>query len=119
MNENYYTLELHKILEMLTLECNNPYSARMAEEIIPSTDLETVREEVSKTFDAYNFTVRFGTPNFYNFADVSSIAGRAKTGAALSLRELLDVSKMLLQAQTIISWRRLFDEPFKLDYLFD
>lgn len=119
MNENYYTLELHKILEMLTLECNNPYSARMAEEIIPSTDLETVREEVSKTFDAYNFTVRFGTPNFYNFADVSSIAGRAKNGAALSLRELLDVSKMLLQAQTIISWRRLFDEPFKLDYLFD
>ncbi len=119
MNDNYITLELHKILEMLTLECNNEYSKRMAEEIEPSTDLETVREETAKTFDAYNHTVRFGTPNFLRFADVSSIAGRAKNGASLSLRELLDVSKMLMQAQLLLAWRKQFDDELKLDYLFE
>lgn len=119
MNDNYITLELHKILDMLVAQCNNPYSKQLASEIIPCCDLETVKEETAKTFDAYNYSVRFGTPNFYNFADVSTIAKRAQNGASLTLRELLDVSKMLIQTQSLISWRRQFDDAIKLDYLFD
>lgn len=119
MNDNYITLELHKILDMLVAQCNNPYSKQLASEIVPCCDLDTVKEETAKTFDAYNFTVRFGTPNFYNFSDVSTIAKRAQNGASLTLRELLDVSKMLIQAQSLISWRRQFDEEIRLDYLFD
>lgn len=119
MNDNYITLELHKILDMLVSECNNIYTKQLVSEITPCTDLDTVKEETAKTFDAYNFSVRFGTPNFYNFADVSTIAKRAQNGASLTLRELLDVSKMLIQTQSLISWRRQFDDSIKLDYLFD
>lgn len=45
MNEHYATLELHKILEMLVGECSNEASRKIAQEIEPSSDLETVRLE--------------------------------------------------------------------------
>lgn len=120
MNDHYLTLELHKILEMLVNLCTNDYTKKMASEIIPSTDIDEVRLEVYKTFDAYNATTRFGTPSFFGFTDVATIAKRAQNGSALSLRELLDVSKMLTQAEALVSWRRQFpEEEFKLDYLFE
>ncbi len=120
MNDHYLTLELHKILEMLVNRCTNEFSKKMASEIIPSTDIDEVKVEVDKTFDTYNATTRFGTPSFFNFTDVATIAKRAQNGSTLSLRELLDVSKMLTQVEALKSWRRQFDdEDFKLDYLFE
>lgn len=119
MNEHYYTLELHKIIEMLVNECSNDASRRIASDILPSTDLETVRTENAKTFDAYNASAKIGSPSFFAFSDVASIANRAQTGALLSLRELLDVSKMLTQTEALLSWRRQLDGDLKLDYLFE
>lgn len=120
MNDHYITLELHKILEMLVNRCTNEFSKKMASEISPSTDIDEVKTEIEKTFDAYNATTRFGTPSFFNIADVATVARRAQNGSALSLRELLDISKMLTQVEALVSWRRQFaDEEFKLDYLFE
>ncbi len=119
MNEHYLTLELHKILEMLVGECSNDASRRLAQEIEPCTDVELVRLENKKTFDAYNASAKIGSPMFFAFADVASIANRAQSGAQLSLRELLDVSKMLTQTKALISWRRQIEGELKLDYLFE
>ncbi len=120
MREEYKTLELHKILEMLSDECSNDASRAKALEIEPSTDLETVRTEVRKTFDAFTASTRFGNPTFIRFPDISVIAKRAQSGATLSLRELLDVSRMLSQTEALLSWRQQFsDEEFSLDYLFE
>ncbi len=119
MNEHYITLELHKILEMLVGECSNEASRALAAQIEPSRDVEIVRNEVSKTFDAYSASAKIGSPTFFNFADVASIANRAQSGAQLSLRELLDVSKMLTQTEALISWRRQLEGDFKLDSLFE
>ncbi len=119
MNEHYATLELHKILEMLVGECSNEASRKIAQEIEPSSDLETVRLENRRTFDAYNASAKVGSPLFLSFADVASIANRAHSGAQLSLRELLDVSRMLTQTEALISWRRQIEEELSLDYLFE
>ena len=119
MNEHYITLELHKILEMLVGECSNEASRALAAQIEPSRDVEIVRNEVSKTFDAYSASAKIGSPTFFNFADVASIANRAQSGAQLSLRELLDVSKMLTQTEALISWRRQLEGDFKLDSLLE
>ena len=120
MNDHHITLELHKILEMLVNLCTNEYTKKLASEITPSTDIDEVGSEVLKTFDAYNASTRFGTPSFFGFTDVATIAKRAQNGSALSLRELLDVSKMLTQVEALVSWRRQFpEEEFKLDYLFE
>ena len=119
MNEHYLTLELHKILEMLVGECSNDASRRIAQDIIPCTDVDIVRSEVAKTFDAYTASTKIGSPSFFGFADVASIANRAQSGSQLSLRELLDVSKMLTQTEALLSWRRQLEGDLKLDYLFE
>ena len=119
MNEHYITLELHKILEMLIGECSNDASRRIAQDIKPCTDADIVRTEVQKTFDAYTASTKIGSPSFFNFADVASIANRAQSGSQLSLRELLDVAKMLTQTEALISWRRQLEGDIKLDYLFE
>lgn len=120
MKEQYKTLELHKILEMLSQLCSNDASSKAALEIEPSTDIDEVRREVKKTFDALSVSVRFGSPNFINFPDVAVTARRAQSGSELSLKELLDVSKLLSQTQSLKSWRKQFsDESFSLDYLFE
>lgn len=119
MNEHYITLELHKILEMLVEECSNEASRRIAQEIEPCTDVDVVRLENQKTFDAYNASAKIGSPMFFAFADAASIANRAQSGALLSLRELLDVSKMLTQTEALLAWRRQIEGELKLDYLFE
>ena len=119
MNEHYLTLELHKILEMLVGECSNDASRRIAQDITPCTDVDIVRLEVAKTFDAYTASTKIGSPSFFGFADVASIANRAQSGSQLSLRELLDVSKMLTQTEALLSWRRQLEGDLKLDYLFE
>lgn len=119
MNENYITLELHKILDMLAEECSNEASRRIVRDIQPITDAEIVRHEVQKTFDAYNASTKIGSPSFFAFADASAAANRAKSGAQLSLRELLDVAKMLTQTEALISWRNQLEGDTKLDYLFE
>ncbi len=119
MNEHYLTLELHKILEMLAGECSNEASRRMALETEPSTDTDAVRREVEKTFDAYSACAKIGSPSFFDIADASSIANRAKSGSQLSLKELLDVAKVLTQTEALLSWRRQLEGDFKLDYLFE
>lgn len=119
MNEHYLTLELHKILEMLVGECSNDASRRIAANIEPCLDVDIVRSEVSKTFDAFSASTKIGSPSFFSFADVASIANRAQSGSQLSLRELLDVSKMLTQTEALLSWRRQLEGDLKLDYLFE
>lgn len=120
MKEQYLTLELHKILEMLSEECSNEASRQSALKIEPSTDIYTVKSEIGKTFDAFTASARFGTPSFFNFPDASTIAKRAQNGSELSLRDLMDISKMLSQTEVLKSWRNQFsDETFSLDYLFE
>lgn len=119
MNEHYLTLELHKIIEMLAEECSNDASRRIVLDIEPCTDVDTVRAENLKTFDAYNASAKIGSPSFFRFADVASIANRAQSGAQLSLRELLDVAKILMQTEALLSWRRQIDGELKIDYLFE
>lgn len=119
MNENYITLELNKILESLAKECCSQATKSMAKDIEPITDIETVSNEVEKTFSAYTAASKIGSPSFFDFSDIATVANRAKSGARLSLRELLDVSKMLMQTEALISWRRQLEGDFKLDYLFE
>ncbi len=120
MKDQYITLELHKILEMLSEECICPAAKKLALDIRPMYDADTVRAEVSKTFGAYNASVRFGSPSFVALPDASIAAKRAQNGASLSLRELLDISRLLAQTESLLAWRRqLGDESFELDYLFE
>ncbi len=104
MNKYYGSLELHKILEMLADNTSNERTREMALALEPVTDLETVKREVKKTAQAFDLSVKYGTPAFTGFKDVRGSLNRAKSGSSLTLRELLDIAQMLYQIRILSDW---------------
>lgn len=119
MNKYLRTLELDKILEMLAELTSNEETRRMALAVRPDNDLERVRYECLKTSQAFNLSVQFGTPPFSNFKDVTTVAARAKSGAIISLRDLLDIAAMLRQIKSLSVWYSHCENvETELSYLF-
>lgn len=110
MNNYYKSLELHKILEMLSDEASNSRTKEMALELWPCTDLDKVKKEMKKTEDAFELSVKYGTPGFTAFKDIRGSLRRASSGASLSLRELLDIGQMLYQVRIITDWYKSVEE---------
>ncbi len=120
MNKYYETLELDKILQLLSNECSNEKSKHMALDIQPSDDLYTVQHEIDKTSFALEMSIKFGTPAFSNIKDVSAALKRADAGAVLSLKELIDIKRVLTQINTLTKWYAEVEEKQNpLDYLFE
>lgn len=118
MNKYYISLELHKILEMLSEEASNELTKKMALSLEPETDVESVKREIKKTSHAFDLAVKYGTPSFYNFKDVRGSLNRAKSGASLSLRELLDIAQMLYQIRMLSDWyKSCEDSETSIGYL--
>lgn len=119
MNKYYTSLELHKILEMLSEEASNELTKEMTLSLEPQTDVDAVKREIKKTSDAFDLSVKYGTPAFCNFKDVRGSLNRAKSGASLTLRELLDIAQMLYQVRMLSDWHiSCGDEESSIGYLF-
>ena len=120
MNKHYKTLELHKILDMLSEQAGNDETRRMIAELEPETDIDKVKESLKKTEDAFELSVKFGTPPFYSFKDVRGSLQRAQSGSSLSLRELLDICSMLKQIRGLTDYHASCgDVTTVLDPLFE
>lgn len=120
MNKYYKTLELHKVLEMLASCTSNETTKKMALEIEPCYDCEEVKREISKVSQAFELSVRFGTPPFSAFKDVNGHLRRAKSGGRLSLKDLLEVLSVLKQIKALSEWyKHCEDTETDLDYLFN
>lgn len=119
-NKNHETLELDKILDMLAAECSCEDSKKIALATVPSTDLYTVKQEIGKTTEALELSVKYGTPNFYNIHNVTASLNRAKSGGTLSLSELLEIKKVLGQTYELTRWfDRNENKETSLSYLFE
>ena len=119
MNKYLKTLELDKILEMLAELASNDETRHMALAVRPDTDLERVRYENTKTNQALALSIQFGLPPFHSFKDISTSAKRAKSGAVISLRDLMDIAAMLRQIKSLFDWYRSCENvETELSYLF-
>lgn len=119
MNKYLKTLELDKILDMLVELASNEATRKMALELRPDCDSERVRYECLKTSQALELSVQFGTPPFSNFKDITSTAARAKSGAVISLRDLMDIAAMLRQIKGLADWYKHCENiETELSYLF-
>lgn len=119
-NKNYEILELDKVLQMLAAECSSEDSRQAALAIEPSCDLYTVRQEVGKTADAFDLSVKYGTPGFYSIHNVTASLNRAHSGGVLSLPELLEIKKVLGQTYELSRWYEQTDrKETSLSYLFE
>ena len=115
------TLELDKILELLSNEAAISDSALIAKSIIPKTEVEEVRKLLSQTSAAYDFMSRYTSPPFKAVANVSSKLLRAQSGAVLSITELLDILDTVRLIRAIKDWRNDCAglENTSIDFLFD
>lgn len=119
MNKYFKTLELHKVLKMLSDMASNDKTRHMALELEPCTDYGTVCLEMDKTSQALNLAVSFGTPPFYDIKDVSTSLRRASSGARISLKELLEIKNLLNQIGALSDWYAHCENvKTELDYLF-
>ncbi len=119
MDKYLKTLELDKVLEMLAELTSNAETRAMALALRPDCDLERTRFECLKTSQALSLSVQFGTPPFTNFKDISGVAARAKSGAVISLRDLMDIAAMLRQIKSLADWYAHCENvETELSYLF-
>lgn len=119
MNKYHETLELHKILQKLSDLCSNSGSKQAALDITPSIDVDEVRQEIARTQNALDLTVKHGTPDFIGFYDIRGIVKRAVSGAELTLKELIEIRRMLSQIRMLDDWHSALEEECSLEFLFE
>ena len=104
LKRDYQTLELHKVLEKLAAEAANERTKELARSLVPETDPDRVRHLLQKTEDAFQLSVRFGTPSFDSFHDVCAAVRRTQSGARVSLKELLEIARLERQITALTDW---------------
>ncbi len=105
ISKSLRTLELDKILDLLSKEATLEDSASMALEVFPETDFGKVKERLQNTEDAYIFMAKYTTPNFAGAHNVANSLRRAQSSAVLSIRELIDIADTLRVIRTVKEWR--------------
>jgi DNA mismatch repair protein MutS2 len=103
-NKHFNTLELPKILEMLSELTACPDAADRALELKPDSDLYMARLLMSETESAYILLAKFGGPSFHGLKNVNNPLYRAASGGTLSMRDLLDIAAVLTAIRAILSW---------------
>lgn len=121
INKGYCdSLELPKVLAMLSAECTGERARRAAMQMTPSADLFTVKREVGKASAALDMSIRCGTPIFYGLDGVGQALKHCGGGAVLSLAELIAIRKLLTQINTLADWYEKADNKRpELEYLFE
>ena len=119
MNRAAKTLELDKVLLMLAEETSCEGSRELALAQTPVTDYDDAIANLTKTNDAYDLSVRFGSPTILKIKDVSGAARRSQAEAVLSLRELLNIAEVLRTTRSLCEWKKQCESvETSLDSLF-
>lgn len=111
MNAKYLkTLELDKVLDMLAEETCCETARNLALSIQPEADVDEVLRSLKRTDDAFNLTLRFGTPSFTGLTDPTPRLKVAMAGGTLSPRDLLNIGAVLRQSRSLSQWAHQFAE---------
>ena len=120
MLKDYKSLELDKILTMLSNETTCADAADLAGRIEPDTDLKHVARLLQETDDAFVLMARFGAPSFYGMTNVTNALRRAQAGGVLNLPEFLAVAATLRAIRSVADWRKKSESiPTALDWRFE
>lgn len=107
MNEKVLkTLEYDKITERLEKYAHSDYAKELCRNLIPSSDIEEIRQNQAQTSDAYRKIVQKGSISFSGIRDVRASFQRLKVGSVLGMGELLAVSSLLDTANRVKAFSR-------------
>lgn len=104
MNRHFLSLELDKILQMLSDTARSADAKQIALEITPQSDFFEVQRLLDETEAAYIFIAKFGAPGFLGLQNVNNAVTRAAAGATLSAGELLKVAGTIKTVREITVW---------------
>ena len=117
-----YKLEYNKIIEQLTEHASSSRGRRYCQELVPMTSKELIEVAQEQTADAFTRIVKNGRLNFSDVHPVEESMKRLEVGAALSILELIHISRLLRVTARVKSYgRRDHDEDSmdSLDSFFD
>lgn len=104
MNKHCISLELDKILKMLSDTASSADAKEMALQLKPQADFFEVTELLDKTESAYILIAKFGAPSFHGLQNVNNALSRANAGGSLSAGELLKIATTLKIIRGITLW---------------
>ena len=109
------TLELDKVLDILSSFCTVSYAKERIHSISPSVSAEEIKRRLRETTDAKNLILVKSTPSFSGVKDIQGHLDRAAKGSVLSMAELLDIAALL---RTCSSSKVYFDKVQEGSLLF-
>lgn len=107
-------LEYKKIIELLKEEAGSEMSRQIISELMPSTDVHVISEELRSTTEAVDLIVRKGALPTGGIYDIGQSLGLARKGGTLSMKQLLQVHYNLRIAERIVSFMKSDLPPLPL-----
>ena len=89
------TLEYHKIIAQLEEYASSQPGKNLCKNLVPSTDLNTIRQMQTETTDAATRVRQKGSISFGGLKDIRDSLKRLEVGSSLSIIELLSISSLL------------------------
>lgn len=114
-----HTLEYRKILNALTQYTQTSMGSQRAEELLPETELEAVKDLLAATDQAYTVDRLKGSPSFRGITDINDALKRARIGGTLNPHELLATSNTIHGSRRIKRFIAGIHEDEKIDMLYN
>ena len=115
-------LELDKVLESVAEHAVTQKAKNNIMSLVPARSFEEASKLIEKTCCAYNLTALNSAPPFSDCSGINSALERAKIGAVLSARELLNTARCLKTVRNVKAWYANSDKNQNresLDFLFE
>lgn len=98
------SLELDKILLMLSEHACCDYAAERIMSIKPCTNFSLVKDSIEKTNSAFYLASHYGTPSFGKMDDPTEHLKHAQVGGTLTAKSLLNIASVLRQVRLLTEW---------------
>ncbi|MCL2856997.1 MAG: endonuclease MutS2 [Oscillospiraceae bacterium] len=105
MTKHHKTLELDKVLALLADHAGSAATRTIALELRPAQSVRQAGALLALTVEAHRLCGRQGTPSIV-LPDMRDPLKRVELGAALSLRELLDIARLLSTGRGLQTWKK-------------
>lgn len=111
------TLEYTKIIDLLTEKADSEPGKKLCRDLVPSTDLATIRTAQRETKDALARLFRIGSTSFGSNRDLGFSIRSLEIGSSLSMSELLKLASFLDNVSRIKTYGKKEREDLPNDSL--
>ena len=111
------TLEYTKIIDLLTEKADSEPGKKLCRDLVPSTDLSTIRTAQKETKDALARLFRIGSTSFGSNRDLGFSIRSLEIGSSLSMSELLKLASFLDNVSRIKTYGKKEREDLPNDSL--